>query len=293
MMMKFKEKIEKLKAYLYFYIHGAKLSKEQEEKRKHWIYYIYLKKRYGRFLNNLKKRKNTNKFCDKVWWCWLQGEENAPDINKACLNSLRKNLKNRDIIVITEDNYSEYVTLPQYIISKYKRKIITKTHFSDILRLALLVKYGGTWIDSSVLCTKYDEDLFDKNLFVYQNWKKGDEAIALSSWFITSEKENPILVDTLELLYKYWKEHNFLIHYFLMHFLFTLAITKYPEQWNQVNRFSNLPPHILQFEILNEYNENRFRQIEKMSSFHKLNQKMNFKEANEKSNYKYILKKYL
>ena len=30
---------------------------------------------------------------------------------------------------------------------------ITKTHLSDLLRLELLIRYGGTWIDATVFCT--------------------------------------------------------------------------------------------------------------------------------------------
>jgi hypothetical protein len=41
-------------------------------------------------------------------------------------------------------------------LEKYQKKIIDNTHFSDLLRLELLIKYGGTWIDASVLVTKYN-----------------------------------------------------------------------------------------------------------------------------------------
>ena len=48
---------------------------------------------------------------------------------------------------------------------KYKKGIFTRTHFSDILRLELLTKYGGTWIDASVLITKFDSRFYDNTLF--------------------------------------------------------------------------------------------------------------------------------
>ena len=46
---------------------------------------------------------------------------------------------------------------------KHKNNIIDNTHFSDLLRLELLIKYGGTWIDASVLITKYDKSFFKRN----------------------------------------------------------------------------------------------------------------------------------
>lgn len=43
-----------------------------------------------------------------VWWYWLQGEENAQEIVKACLSSLRKNLtQDYEIRVIDENNWTD------------------------------------------------------------------------------------------------------------------------------------------------------------------------------------------
>lgn len=290
---KVKFKINKIWIKTKYYLTFSKCEGEQEEKRNNWIYYKSIEKKYRKYLNKLEYSKNTNQFSNKVWWCWFQGEDQAPDLNKACLNSLRRNLPDREIIVITEDNYEKYIEFPEYIKEKYKKGIISKTHFSDILRLNLLVKYGGTWIDSSVLCTKYNKDVFDQNLFVYQNWKTGDSSIVSSSWFITSEINNPILKDALALLNEYWKKHDYLINYFLVHFFITMSANKYKEQWNKMDRFSNLPPHILQFELLDKFSEKRFEQIEEMSSFHKLNQKLDFSKCNGDTNYDYIISKYL
>ena len=254
--------------------------------------YIYLKNKYSKFLNNLPIYENTNQFSNYVWWCWLQGEENAPDLNKACLNSLRKNLKDRKIIVITEDNYKEYVDFPNYIIKKYQKGYITRTHFSDLLRTELLVKYGGTWIDSSVLCTSYDDNYFDKNLFVFKSWMTGDDSIVASSWFITSEKNNPILLTTKNLLYKYWKDHKFLIHYYVFHFMFNIACDKYKNQFDKIDKYSNLVNHILQFELLDEYTDKRYKQITNMTSVHKLTQKIDFSKCNGNTFYDHIIKIY-
>ena len=45
--------------------------------------------------------------------------------------------------------------------------------------------------------------------------------------------------------------------------------------------------------LLEKYSEERFKQIEEMSSFHKLNQKLDFSKCDGKTNYDYIIKKYL
>ena len=256
-----------------------------------WKVYNYLKNKYKYVVDNHTISKNRMQ-SNKVWWCWLQGEENAPDLCKACLVSLRKNLKDREIIVITEDNYSDYIELPDYIIKKYKKGLITRTHFSDILRVQLLVTHGGTWIDSSVLCTDFDQNYFDKELFVSNNMLKEDLSMVCSSWFITSESNNPILSLARNLLFEYWKKNNILINYFLFHIFITIASEKYLKLWNEMHKFSNVPPHVLQFEFFNKYDKDRWEEIKKISSIHKLTQKANFENADKNSFYDYVLKEY-
>lgn len=41
--------------------------------------------------------------------------------------------------------------LPDYIVKKWEKGRIPADLFSDLLRLELLIRYGGTWIDSTVL----------------------------------------------------------------------------------------------------------------------------------------------
>lgn len=108
---------------------------------------------YKNFLDSLPIYKGSGLKPKIIWWCWLQGVDNAPPICKACLNSLKQNISDHKIIVITEENRHDFIKLPAKIEEKYANGLIDRTHFSDILRAALLVHYGGTWIDSTVLCT--------------------------------------------------------------------------------------------------------------------------------------------
>jgi mannosyltransferase OCH1-like enzyme len=89
----------------------------------------------------------------KIWMCWMQGLENAPELVRQCYKQIKKNITDREIVLITEENIDEYVSFPSYIQEKYKKGIISHTHFSDLLRIELLCKYGGTWIDSTVFCS--------------------------------------------------------------------------------------------------------------------------------------------
>ena len=94
----------------------------------------------------IKKEKNIKENCP-IWTMWYQGIEAAPPIVRSCIQSIIENRVKHPVIIITKYNIDKYIKLPYYIMEKFNKNIITLTHFSDIVRIALLFKYGGYWID--------------------------------------------------------------------------------------------------------------------------------------------------
>ena len=58
-----------------------------------------IKKKYAPLLKQLidtySEKELTHEHCQKVWVCWFQGMEQAPEIIKICQTSLRRYLKER------------------------------------------------------------------------------------------------------------------------------------------------------------------------------------------------------
>ncbi|WP_061910196.1 capsular polysaccharide synthesis protein [Streptococcus cristatus] len=215
---------------------------------------------------------------EKVWICWFQGLDSAPHVVKKCIASVQENLSDREIIVLTDENYRQYITFPNYIKEKIKQGSISKTHLSDLLRLELLTQYGGTWIDGTVFCSSSDipSYMLDSNLFLFQNLKPGldGQALAISTWFMTASKpHHPLLELTKDLLYFYWQQNNTMVDYFLIHHFFQLAIEEFPEFWSKVIPFNNSTPHILQLRLFEEYDEKIYQAIVNQTPFHKLTYK--------------------
>lgn len=251
-----------------------------------------LRKKYRPFIENYVKNDVQNlekKQSKKVWVCWLQGMENAPEMVKICYQSLQDNLHDREIVLLTEENYRDYVTFPDYIQGKIDQGIISKTHMSDLLRLELLIQYGGTWIDATVYCSgnDYPDYMFESDLFVFQNLKPGldGHCTRISSWFMSACSNQPILLLTRALLYDYWKKKNYMVDYFLLHDFFELAIEVYPEEWKKVVPFSNAIPHILLLRLFEEYDEKIWYAVKEMTYFHKMTYKYSKEEKNKKGTY--------
>lgn len=242
-----------------------------------------LTRKYRKAFENIEKKYtqfNLLSTCQKkrIWVCWLQGIKAAPLIVQKCFQSLKDNLNGREIILITDENYKDYIQFPPEIQQKIDNGIIKGAHMTDLLRLELLSKYGGTWIDATVYCSSSNipEYMLDSDLFMFQCLKPGRDGHAniISNWFITASPNNKLLFFEKELLYEYWRKNNTLIDYFIFHEFFSIIVDRFPEEWNYVIPFSNSTPHILLHKLFEKYDEKTWIAIKNQTPFHKLTYKL-------------------
>lgn len=256
--------------------------------------YRKLKKKYVKYINKSSYSNLESLGSNKVWVCWYQGIENAPEIVKVCYSSLVNNLKDKEIVLLTEKNINSFVQIPEFILEKRRKGIISDTHFSDILRVELLIKHGGAWVDATVLCTgsHFPKSFFESDLFLFQNLKPGKDghSLNISSWFIAAKSNNKVLLHTRELLHEYWKNKNYLVDYFLFHYFVQIVLDELPREYNKIPCAPNSTPHILLFELFHEFEEERFSHISNMTSFHKLSYKFDDTlKDKEHTNYQKLL----
>lgn len=234
----------------------------------------------------------------QIWFCWLQGIENAPEVVKACYRSLTR-LTGYSLIVIDEKNWQEYITLPDYIIRRREKKQIPPAHFSDLLRLELLIKYGGTWIDSTVLCTGVNNDnenanvnYLDTDLFMFQYTQPGSsEWGGIGNWFISACTNNEVLMVLRDMLYAYWREHDCVLNYYLFHLFFGMLREVFPEQIAEMP-YAYAPRSLALVHHWGEpFDEAKWKRLTERVCFHKLTYMKDKVPAKvEGTYYEYILK---
>lgn len=202
----------------------------------------FLERKYESILHERKEYYNgREQVCQRnnvIWFCWLQGLEKAPRIVKVCYDSLKTHLTDRTIRVIDSKNWKEFIELPRYIVDKWEKGRIPAPNFSDILRLELLIRYGGTWIDSTVLCTGFvshatqeSRVYLDSDLFLFQYTPPGTaNNISISNWFITACSNQKVLMVLRDMLYEYWKDYDCTLDYYIFHLFFTMVAKEYPEE---------------------------------------------------------------
>ena len=227
---------------------------------------------------------------DTIWWCWLQGFDNAPALVQCCYRSLEK--LGKKIIILDENNIHDYVALPEYIEEKYRDGLIGKAHYADLVRLELLTKLGGTWIDSTAFITgieQFGRILDDEDLFMYRSGNVS-EYIIFDNWLMQAKRKSAIFEATKKMLYSFWGEEDKVKHYFLFHVMMSIACKRYNDEYTKIPAFSNEPAHILQYELERPFSEKRWEQITRMSDVHKLTYKIENKD-HKGSFLEYILSK--
>lgn len=146
---------------------------------------------------------NVNLLDKKIWIYWSQGFDVAPWIVKQCVTSWK--LKNPDweLIQLDDKNVFSYIDF-NYLPSNYNK--LSLAHKSDLLRLNLLIKYGGVWVDATTLCNvPLDNWLYNyfNTDFPFMFREPGVDRV-ISNWFIASRAGNPILINLRSNLVDYW-----------------------------------------------------------------------------------------
>ena len=149
-----------------------------------------------------------------IWTLWWQGEENMPQIIKECRQSLLNNANGHRVILVNKDNYKQYITLPKHIEEKFISGKISFAHFSDIIRLSLLAKYGGLWVDSAIYVLRPIEA--EGNLYTINIGKEAGPSIGkFCIALIACHKNYSPICTILNYLLEYWKQYDEVIEYLM------------------------------------------------------------------------------
>ena len=136
-----------------------------------------------------------------IWMCWFQGEENFKPLNKKCVDRWKSLNSDWEINILNDETISNYT--PEYIKILKESPKRTAQARSDLLRILLLSKYGGVWVDVSVypmqpLSDFYSEVVNDTGFFTYRffdrSFTRGGDRETVS-WFLCTDKAHHPLIE--------------------------------------------------------------------------------------------------
>jgi hypothetical protein len=118
---------------------------------------------------------------------------------------------------------------------------------SDVVRIALLHRFGGIWVDATVYCLRpLDGWIGHAMASGFFAFNRPMPDVMLSSWFLAAEPGCYIVDDWHRRVRDYWQGRAERDHYFWFHRLFAEAYgsdTKFRAIWDTTPKLSADGPH--------------------------------------------------
>lgn len=205
--------------------------------------------RYVPYVRNIPEDGPAEEEPERIFSIWLQGEENAPAIVKACFRSMRKFCR-QELVVLDSNNLGDWIELPSYIMDKWKRGCIRPAHFSDICRTELLYRHGGVWMDATGFMTApVPESIMNEDFFIFMSGDSVSGSYAfVQNCFFRARKGNYLLKAWNTAIRTYWEYENSTVDYFVHQMLFRLAVENNPKAaalFGRMPQISQDPTHAL------------------------------------------------
>ena len=208
-----------------------KIAKQKNE----WIL-KYISKQIPKTLSKYKDYPTPHNLYDmqkdvKVWSMFWQGEENAPELFKVCIDSARRH-SGHDVIVLSENNYSQYIDIPEYMIKKYREGKLIVQHICDFMVVSILAKHGGYFTGATVWNSQdIPEEILRASFF--SPAAKTDNPFFVSGcrwtgYLLRGNKEFPLFQFAVDALTEYWKNNDVAVDYLMLDYVFELAYRTIP-----------------------------------------------------------------
>lgn len=225
--------IQRIKTYLRIALYGHVLNwpwlPEMERRRRRGevtrnAVLDYLQ-RYAPFIADIPEDGPSDPEPERIFSIWLQGEDNAPDIVKACYRSIRC-CCSQELVILDAETLSRWIELPDYIMHKWREGRIRPAHFTDICRTELLYRHGGVWMDATDFATAPIPDyVMGEDFFIFRSdgTQSGSYAF-VQNCFFRARKGNYLLKAWNTAIQTYWKYEDSTVDYFVHQLLFGLTV---------------------------------------------------------------------
>jgi hypothetical protein len=150
-----------------------------------------------------------------------------------CIKSIEKQ-KHPDtkLIILTKENLGQYCTISDHLMQKRENGIITLTHFSDLVRVAVLAEHGGVWLDATMYAAADFSNIFNQAVWSIKKPSPCHKYIPKGRWSIYAIGAVPqsiVFVLMQELFDYYWSTYTSMFDYFLVDYCLDFLYSEVPE----------------------------------------------------------------
>ncbi len=235
----------------------------------------------------------------RVWSMWWQGEENADRLFRMCIDSARRQT-GCPVVVLDQNNYSQYFSIPDTILRKYAAGKINPAHVCDYMVVSVLAQQGGYFTGATVWCSqRIPEAILRAPFFVCKAETTSTYHMSRSRWvgyLLGGRKEFPLFSFARDFLTEYWEKMDCVVDYLLLDYIFELAYQTIPCVKALIDE--NSDNNLLRNELIGclgeEYNPEAFARFTQGDTFaYKLSWKFGSKATQtpegKRTNYGYML----
>eukprot|EP00421_Protoceratium_reticulatum_P018495 CAMPEP_0168397844 /NCGR_PEP_ID=MMETSP0228-20121227/21273_1 /TAXON_ID=133427 /ORGANISM="Protoceratium reticulatum, Strain CCCM 535 (=CCMP 1889)" /LENGTH=325 /DNA_ID=CAMNT_0008411329 /DNA_START=55 /DNA_END=1028 /DNA_ORIENTATION=- len=144
-----------------------------------------------------------------IWGYWAQGYDDMPEFFKLCVDTWQRFNPHWDVRIIQKSTVHEYVS--QVELPNRFMQMLSHQTASDCVRLALLSRYGGVYMDVSILLRSGLDELCWESIrsgrraaAVFYHPHYGTDAFGgedlTESWFLATRPGNPFFLRWRDLL---------------------------------------------------------------------------------------------
>lgn len=245
-----------------------------------------------KFINIGNQKLSESKNVFTLWW---QGVDSLPDVVELCHESLCKNINGYKLIRLDKNNIYNYIDIPDFVQQRVKKGEMSFSHFSDIIRLILLSKYGGVWVDSCLFVVKPLQFTSQLSMPRFQS----DNSLNLGKWcfgIIHSPQGHKLINFILESLLRYWGRYDAAVDYLMFDGFMMIAYEEFEDIREEIDQFEINSPdlHRTRYLFDKPYNAINFNSFIADNQFLSLTWRVQYPEmANGTKTYYAALKEWL
>jgi hypothetical protein len=209
----------------------------------------------------------------RIFSYWAQGIHTAPPVVRACHQKLTALHGAHEVAVLSAADIPYYVEIPAHVLGRLDGDI---THLSDVLRLELLKRYGGYWLDATCWLPG---PLPDLATFLrgtrFGAFRRSTARI--SNWFLAAENSSWIVHLLSAALSVYWDSHDELADYYLLHHMFETLVhldADFAREWQASPDLDAEEAHRMLAALTDPFDPDAFGELAAASPVHKLTYKL-------------------
>ncbi|MGU3647007.1 capsular polysaccharide synthesis protein [Microbacterium sp. C23T] len=206
---------------------------------------------------------------------WNTPLDTAPPLVQACVGEMTRLHADLPTPLTVLDGRSarELVEIPDAVADALEKD--HPAHFSDFVRISVLDRLGGIWVDATCWAPAPLPEAVAPLLTagaLYPRWTHRQ----IGNWFIAAVPGTPLIRLQRLALEAWWEQDGGIPDYFLYHRIFEVLLDLVPEfhgQWDAAPTLSSAASHLLQLGMMQPWDPDPLRFVAGASVVQKLSYK--------------------